>query len=382
MLGELYSMKLGGITWWRNNYGSILQALALQEVLNNFDNIEYEIICQYGKSVISSDNLVSKIKEIGFFQTCKRGILKFGLKKLRERNKKIQAFVNEYLKISDDTYNEGNIVNANKKYDGFICGSDQIWNPTMTSLSSMYWLGFADDNKLRLSYAPSIGVTNLSETEKEYVKRNLKCFKAISCREDNGTKLINDALEMERCMTVLDPTLLIDREYWDELSMKRKINGEYIFVYILRGNTEQRKMIEKYAHTKKLKIVTIPFLEADHIQIYDLKFGDVKVWDASPAEFISLIRNANYVFTDSFHCMVFSCLYKVNFWTFPKKGIAQMDRITGLQNKLNIHSRVITEKMDVCDIDRFDSIDWCSVDASIEKGREESMNYLKRALYL
>ena len=78
-------MKLGGMTWWRYNYGSILQAYALQSELKELGIDDYEIICQYGKKVASISNLKEKIKRIGVRQSLKRIVWKFGLKKLRDK---------------------------------------------------------------------------------------------------------------------------------------------------------------------------------------------------------------------------------------------------------------------------------------------------------
>ena len=94
-------MKVGIITWWRNNYGSILQALALQQKLNQYNDLQYEIICQFGKKATSVDNVFDKIKSVGLAETCKRVFWKVAFKGLRLRNKKMQQFVDENLKVSN-----------------------------------------------------------------------------------------------------------------------------------------------------------------------------------------------------------------------------------------------------------------------------------------
>ncbi|MGN0376289.1 MAG: polysaccharide pyruvyl transferase family protein, partial [Suilimivivens sp.] len=258
-------MRLAGITWWRNNYGSILQAYALQRELNSLAGIEYEIINQYGKKIVSADNFIDKLHTIGLKKTINRVFWKFGFKKLRKRSYSIQGFVDEHLRVSERQYNQDNIEDANAVYDGFICGSDQIWNPTLTGTDSMYWLTFADKSKLKISYAPSIGVKELNTEQEEQIRESLKDFTAISCREESGTELINSVLKKERCVTVLDPTLMVDRLVWDELCTERKYKFKYIFVYMLRGSKAQRKQIETFAKKKKLKIITMPFLETEHI---------------------------------------------------------------------------------------------------------------------
>ncbi|WP_313187406.1 polysaccharide pyruvyl transferase family protein [Lacrimispora sp.] len=373
-------MKIGGLTWWRNNYGSILQAYAMQMALSSFEEVDYEILCQYGKKITSIDNLVNKIKKIGLKNTLKRAFWKFFFPGLKQRNYNIQRFVDEKLNVSEKQYSEELISQANEDYDGFICGSDQIWNPTLTPVDSIYWLGFATNNKLKFSYAPSIGVDSVTEEEAEKIRQNLATFQVITCREESGTELLNQIMGVERCVTVLDPTLIVERSVWDDLCLPRQFKEPYIFAYILRGNIEQRKLIAAFAKERNLKVVTIPFLETEHINLYDFSFGDIKYWDAAPDGFISAIRNADYVFTDSFHCIVFSCLYHTQFFVFPKVGVAQMNRLTGLQELLHTGNRMITEKQSVFDLKNIKQIDWSKVEVSLQEKRKTSLYYLNKAL--
>lgn len=369
-------MKLAGLTWWRYNYGSILQAYALQEELNCRTGIEYEILCQYGKKVASVSNLKDKLKRFGLKTTLKRAFWKFGFKKLRLRNEKIQKFMDENLKVSNREYNKDNIGEANRYYDGFVCGSDQVWNPQLVATDSIYWLSFAEPEKLKVSYAPSLGVDSFTTEQKEQICKNLIGFKGISTREESSTQLINKAMGTDCCVTVLDPTLMTSRTRWDKLSEKRIYKEPYVFVYMLRGTRNQRKLIEAFAQKTNLKIVTMPFLDSERIELYDFKFGDYKLWDADPAEFISAIRYAEYVITDSFHSTVFSCLYHKTFYVFPKIGKAQVNRLTDLQRMFEIPSRMITENMNADDLIKMPDIDWKKVDTILEDKRRKSVKYL------
>lgn len=373
-------MKLGGLTWWRNNYGSILQAYALQEQLNGIEGVDYEIICQYGKKVASVSNLKEKLKRLGLAKTAKRVFWKFGLKKLRKRNENIQHFMDEHLRTSAVEYSEETIAQANRVYDGFVCGSDQVWNPELVDVTSMYWLNFAESGKRKIAYAPSIGVDRFTDAQAEIVRANLADFTAISSREESGTALIDRTIGEGSCQTVLDPTLMVDRKMWDDLCAERRYNEPYIFVYMLRGTKKQRKLVEAFAKRKNLKIVTMPFLDSERIELYDFTYGDIKLWDADPADFISVIRNAEYVFTDSFHSMVFSCLYHREFFTFPKIGKAQLNRVTGLQALFEIPSRMITEETTLEAIEAMPPIDWERVECILSEQRRQSQDYLKQAL--
>lgn len=373
-------MRFAGLTWWRYNYGSILQAYALQEQINSYKDIEYEILCQYGKKVVSFSNLKDKLRSFGVKETLRRIVWKFGLKKLRQRNQKIQTFIDEHLRVSEREYTEKNIAESNDIYDGYICGSDQIWNPDLVKVDSMYWLAFARPHKIKIAYAPSVGVDHLSLEQEEIIRENLKDFKAISTREESGTKLINQVMGKDVCTTVLDPTLMIEKKKWDDLSQRNLFKEPYIFVYMLRGTKKQRKMIENFALQKGLKIVTMPFLDSEKIELYDFRFGDIKLWDADPAEFISAIRYAEYVFTDSFHSMVFCCLYHRNFFVFPKIGKSQINRLSSLMNMFHIQGRMLNDSDTMNKISDAKQIDWDNVDSILKKKRIESLSYLQNAL--
>lgn len=374
-------MKIGQITWWRNNYGSILQALALQRKVEELTEGDCEIICQYGKKVTSFSNLRDKLVNIGIWETCKRIFGKYTFRGVRKRTKRMEKFVADNIKISKESYNENTIIATNDLYDTFICGSDQIWNPSLSPVNSFYWLDFVKEGKKKISYAPSVGVNKFSEEQKEIIKNNLKCFDGISCRENSGTKAINDALEKEACVTVLDPTLIVEKDLWDSFSNKRLISQKYIFTYMLRGTKQQRKLIKKFAKENNLIIVSIPFLECDNLNMYDLCFANIKIWDADPADFISLIRHAEYVFTDSFHSMIFSTIYHKNFYTFPKIGKNQQNRILNFQDEIIGSSRMISGVEDLkCEIEKVKPINWKIVDENIKNKRKESLDFLVKSL--
>ena len=372
-------MKIAGLTWWRNNYGSILQAYALQSYLNSQDDIEYDIVCQFGKKIASIDNLKDKIKRLGFRETIRKAFWKFFFRKLRKRNASLQRFIDEKLVITGSAYSEETIAELNKLYDAFICGSDQVWNPALVSTDSIYWLPFVDKDKYRIAYAPSIGITKVDAKTASAIKKNLERFDAVSCREESGTELLNRICGKKVCTTVLDPTLLVERKLWDDICGPRRIGEKYIFAYMLRGNSKQRRYIEAYAKKHHLKVVTMPFLDYEKIDPYDFVFGDIKIWDADPSAFINLIRYAECVFTDSFHSMVFSIIYHRPFYVFPKIGKAQVNRQTGLMDLFQIDSRIINEA-DPDHCERMGTINWDRVDSILYEKRAVSQRYLTEAL--
>lgn len=372
--------KYAGITWWKGNYGSILQAYALEKAIEKIGGVDYEILQQFTVNAFSATSMFKYIKEKGIIKTIITAKKKYGNKRLRDRKRKCEEFITSNMRISKKSYSTDDLKSIEDDYTGFICGSDQIWNPVFTSRDSIYWLGFSNRVQ-KIAYAPSIGITDVTEEMQEEIRSALQSFEAISCRENAGTKLINDIIGKEVCQTVLDPTLLLTRDEWDSLVTDSSINEPYVFSYILRGSDEQRKLVKLFAKEKDLKLVTIPFLEAEYTTSLDGKYADINFTDASPIDFISLIKNATYVFTDSFHCMIFSCIYHRTFFSLHKTGKNQMLRIKDFQSWLKIGNRVIENYDDVLRLleTDMDSM-WVSFEQRVCEERKNSLEYLQRAL--
>lgn len=113
-------MKIGCLTWWRNNYGSILQAYALQTYIEQLGDYDYEIINQYSAKMASVDNLVDKLKNCGLRRTVKRLFFRFGMPGLRARVSKLQQFVDDNLHVSKNVYNAETMVFSSMYHKQFF----------------------------------------------------------------------------------------------------------------------------------------------------------------------------------------------------------------------------------------------------------------------
>ena len=178
---------------------------------------------------------------------------------------------------------------------------------------------------------------------------------------------------------VVDPTLLFNGEEWEKLiPVEKIINEKYIFCYFLGKVTKYRDEVKKLAKKKNLKIVILPHLD-DFVE-YDETFGDYRLYDVDPAKFVNLIRNAEYVCTDSFHGTVFSLLNHKKFMTFnrfnEKSKNSRNSRIDSLCIQISIKDRRFNK--DIFDIDK--EIDYQEIDNKIEELRKKSKNFLEIAL--
>lgn len=195
--------KTATITWIKyNNYGTFLQAYALQNTLetnklNNIilddENINNRKINEDKKTPKVSYVFIKKVNKllrqtIYFYDL----FLKRKYKRISDnRNKQFEKFKKNYLKVSKPVvYTE--LSKLNNEYDGFICGSDQIWSPKDEVFNEYYYLGFVNDEKLKISYAPSIGLNQIPFNKKEKISELINRFNYISIREEQGANLLKE----------------------------------------------------------------------------------------------------------------------------------------------------------------------------------------------
>jgi hypothetical protein len=197
-------------------------------------------------------------------------------------------------------------------------------------------------------------------------------------RENSGQKLV-EQLSSNTAEVVVDPVLLLDGDEWlEEIPNEKKYDEPYIFAYFLGTSAEYRKAVTEFAKKKGLKIVT-----SHHMDSYnkvDENFGDYAPFDVGPAEFVNLIRNAEYVFTDSFHGSVFSMLYKKKFMVFNRYSDASISsknsRIDSFCENYDLKDRRFGGNIDSVD----NEINYDAVLKKADEHRRQSKAFLDKAL--
>lgn len=369
-------MKYGIVTFYESyNYGTVLQAYALQRKLKDI-GVEADIINAV-RNVYGKNKLSEKPRKSTFF---KRVLGKLNSRSAAEKEKikkdRFDKFRKETLSVTDKVYSTDEEYAAlNSLYAGFICGSDQIWNPYHKVFSTRYLLDFADENAKKISFSSSFGVSDIKEAE-EYGKiKELLCrFDAISVREQSGADIISGM--GLKAKVFLDPVFLLDKEEWLKLSdIKKSIKKEkYILVYALTEVSDKmHKRIRDYAKKHKCKIKIIPNSSLNSQNMYD------KPFESGPLEFLNLINNAYCVFTNSFHGAAFSILLNKNVYAFigdSNNAALRASRIYDLFSTFNIQDRVVTadSKFDG------DEIDFKKCNEIIENNKAEAVGYLKQQL--
>lgn len=380
--------KLGiCVCYQHRNYGSQLQSYATTVELKR-RGIDFEII-RYKKKITPALLLKSLPRLFNPVFINDRVLVRYQKKlkllmhpQLKQnnniRNSCLAKFSKEHFtSLSPMYYGYDELCKAAEKYDAVMVGSDQLWAPSGIT-SNFYNLMFAPDEKTKISYAASFGVSQIEKKYHKLYNQFLSRMDFISVRENSGKKLV-ESLSDKSAEVVVDPVLLLDKEDWDrEIPNKRLYDEPYIFAYFLGKSPEYRNAVTEFARKKGLKIVT-----SHHMDSYnkaDESFGDYAPFDVGPAEFVNLIRNAEYVFTDSFHGSVFSMLYKKKFLVFNRysdKSISSKNsRIDSFCRNYGLSDRRFDGNID--DVDN--EIDFDTVHKKVENHRAESRAFLDRAL--
>lgn len=368
------------------NFGSQLQVLA---TLRKVEELGYETeIIRYKKKLTPTFVLqtIPRLFNISFIKAKlgswkkKKEIQKHPeiAKNVSIRNQRFHKFVCEYFTNLSKPYAgwENLVKQTAKKYDAFLCGSDQLWLPNNLG-SHFYTLEFAPGDKPKIAYATSFGVSEIPKYQTRNTAKYLSRFQALSTREIAGQKIIK-ALTGKTVPVVCDPTLLFNAEKWNEIIPAcRVLDKPYVFCYFLGTNVEHRNAAKEFKKTTGLKLVTCPFL--DHFVESDQNFGDIQLFDMDAADFVNLIRNAEYVLTDSFHGSVFSILNHKKFLTFNRflEGPnSRNSRIDSLCTLLGLSERRFSGN--VMDVQK--EIEYSAVENNLRKLREASVSFLENSL--
>ena len=233
----------------------------------------------------------------------------FEKKNDEKRKKAFTNFTKKYITNTDFVIKpDENKKDLNDKYDYFIVGSDQVWNPKWR-LNSNDLLKFADGNK-RISFSASIGVNEIPKEREMELSEELKKFKNISVREDRAKEIIEKLTNRQDVEVLVDPTMLLTDKEWDKIAKKPEyeVPDKYILTYFLGGlSKERKKQITSFAKENKYEII-------DVIDKKSLFYG------IGPSEFLYLEKNASLICTDSFHSAVFAIIYNRPFLVFDREG--------------------------------------------------------------
>ena len=370
-----------------HNYGSMLQSFATLVKLDEL-GVDYEIIdYSHPRTLQFYAGAAGRLANRDFLYSKARLFRKKAGKKLHPdyaaneavRGERFDRFVKERFPRFSEPINEyRRLRRYAEKFTDVLVGSDQLWLPSGNG-TNFYNLMFAPRACNRIAYAASFGVSSIPAHQRKETAEYLNRIRHISLREESGKRIVKE-LTGRDVPVILDPTMVITREQWDEaVADKAVTDGEYLFCYFLGNNPSHREEASALAKSLGLKIVTLRHL--DEYIASDEKFGDEAPYDVGPEEFVNLIRHAKYVCTDSFHGSVFSILYHKQFISFNRYGDgknSRNSRLDTLFGNIGIDRRFHGDlKSEI-----LRKIDYDAVDSKLEVLRMRSDRFIREALSL
>lgn len=285
--------RIGVMTFLHNdNYGSILQAWALQQTLTElgFDarHIDYAPSKQEKiRNLLLSGNSPRLILE-GIVKRSATGKMHGGFDEFRAAHIRTTAPCRDHAALT----------NVAEDFDVLICGSDQIWSPVW--LNPAYFLDFTD--KPKVAYAPSLGVKDIPNSRKQRkIARLVKSFSALSVREQEGAALVK-AMTSFAPVVLPDPVMLVPKEKWQSVMDTNIPQERYILCYFIGDNPSYWETVAAIAAREQCKVLVIPRTEGARNAGYPLEE------DVPPQRWLGLLNGAAHVVTDSFHGATFSAI--------------------------------------------------------------------------
>ncbi len=381
--------KIGIITIHNSpNYGACLQSYALYRYIKDYGD-DAEIIDLH-RPYAYEDFVPSKK------YTCSRPRKTSMMTKVKKAVKSVVGIKDKHVKLYSPTairkFDEFNSdiklsrpyrgideLYANPPhYDLYISGSDQLWNPTQAYCIEPYFLTFVPKGHgQKISYATSVGITDLWDNEKNNFTRWLKEYDGISVREFQAQNLLQGLFgDEKKVYQVADPTFLLDPEIWWNMAQKPS-QSKYILMFTLQHRPEILDYCLLLSKQSGLPLIALGQVQPD---VSDGSYLAVK--DAGPKEFLGYIQNAEMVITDSFHCTVFSLIMGAkNFYTYIAPTNHRGSRITDLLSIYELNEHLLPTSLDSSySALSENTLDRNLIISTMEKERERSRTFLNKYL--
>lgn len=352
------------------NHGASLQAYALQTYLESLGH-SVEII-DYKPDYLSGhyrlwtvDNPVFDkpfIKQLYLLAKLPGRLISLKRKRL------FDYFTQKYLKLSSHRYYSNEKLKEDPpKADVYIAGSDQIWNTLFQNgRDAAFYLDFAPRTSKRIAYAASFATEDIVEDYKPFVKKMLQNFDYISIRERCSLPLLC-SLGREDGVAVCDPVFLLSKAQWEELLPQGQSEERYLLVYDTESSVSFRNIALRIAKEEGLKIY--------NVSGFRIGYANKDLWASSPLDFVQLIRDAEYVVSNSFHATAFSIIFERNFCVINRSEDIN-ERMRSLLLNYHLTERLVTNYS----VTLLDKIDYIKVKILLETDVNNSKEFIKRTL--
>lgn len=353
-------MKVGIISIFdNNNHGNRLQNYALQQILLRYAD---QVVTIKNKPYYGKSNRLVRMLPIS------ENVL-FNRLLGKHRRARIVAFTNKHVNTGKGCYwyDRGDVtLKQEDQCDLYCAGSDQVWNPTMGRGGNLDYLGFAP-SEATFSYAASFGLDELPVQARPAARDGMQHIRSLSVREDAGAEIVKDLTGRTDAQVLVDPTLLLTVEEWDQILTMPKgpVPQKYVLAYFVgKLSSERKQLLSQRAYDMGCQLIDVMDPQSPFHAV-------------GPDELVWLIKYARLVCTDSFHGSVFSFLYGKPLAIFARqgKGPDMGSRLKTLVSKFSLEACVASEKV----LPEYDpQPDYSAGYAALAAEREKSKAFLDR----
>lgn len=334
--------KVSIINYWHTQYGGIVTAYALQEILKSLD-CDVKLV----------DNMTAK-------------------ELIMHKKNFTKTFKENHLSVTPNLDNNFDLEKLNTSFEIFITGSDQVFRPKYTLNLSQYILDFVKINSSKIAFSASFGVDKkqfVKENSKEtieHMKQSLKSFDFISVREKSGVEICKDLFDID-AEWIIDPVFILDRAKYDELienadnKILKQVQNNSIVAYVL-DKSKDYKRAYKYLEKK-----------------YNKKVVETANSNISVESWLKSIRDCKLFITDSFHGMCFAIIFNKPFICLANESRGRT-RFDSICEMLGIENQCIDSILEIMQRDCVFKVDYEKVNKKIEEERQRGLNFLQTAL--
>lgn len=371
------------------NYGAELQCFALQEKLSQLGydvtvldlfrpgDDEYKNIQdhhRFDRLFSYNDNKDKKVRlKIVIARWIDYIVSFFYTKRAKKRDRAFREFHNQYTRLSEEKYYNFQSLydKAHWPYSHFIVGSDQVWNYSLHFSNEPYFLTFVKNGK-KISYAASIGHSDMPDKVKELYKKWLSDFDYISLREQQGVSIVKEITHREDVQCVLDPVLLFGKSDWIRILDVKTEKEKYVLLYLLSRSQYSVDLAKSIAKEYSLKVVLIT------TEIFNPYPGSgINVYyGRSPKDFVYLFANASFVVTNSFHGTAFAVNFNIPFFSTTRADKRYNSRFISLLENCKLSDRLLYEGQEYPRFKDVKDVSFITANTILERDRDKSLSYL------
>lgn len=353
------------------NYGSALQSWALSQAINKLGEDKWQSkLIDYCPDVLKNKDPLNPIKDMWDKDDKSVEMCRLSLPAIRENYKKFDRFYNEEFNKTKKAYTSSNFneVEKDEDIDGFVCGSDTIFCiDEFKGLDDGYYANYdVMKDGYSISYAASFGDSHFDEDSYKELNKKLQNFKALGLREDDMIPYVKEHTDVE-VKRVIDPTLLLDAKDYECITAPRLEQDKYLLLYARRNNEAMSRFAEKIAKENGWKVIEIS-LQATNASKHRM------FYEAGVEEFLSLVKNAEFVVTNSYHGLIFSVQFEREFVVFTREQANT--KISELMDSLGLSDRIFVTGEE----ELKNKIDYNNVKENISDFKKQSWQYLETNL--